>query len=98
MTVLGQQNVQKKLAQNKFIPKQTENKMFSEAYRVLKPGGHFYLSTPYRHFLSNLFDPAYWLIGHRHYSKEQIEHFAQQANFSINNLTIRLDFGNHCNK
>jgi len=70
------------------IPKQTENKMFSEAYRVLKPGGHFYLSTPYRHFLSNLFDPAYWLIGHRHYSKEQIEHFAQQANFSINNLTF----------
>jgi len=70
------------------IPKQTENKMFSEAYRVLKPGGHFYLSTPYRHFLSNLFDPAYWLIGHRHYSKEQIKHFAQQANFSINNLTF----------
>jgi len=54
------------------IPVNTEDKMFTEIFRVLKPGGVFYLSTPFSHFLSKLFDPAWWLIGHRHYSKERL--------------------------
>ena len=71
------------------IPKFTENKMFSEVYRVLKPSGRFYLSTPYSHFFSNLFDPAYWLIGHRHYSKEKVCEFADKAGFSVKNIALR---------
>ncbi len=74
------------------IPKLTENKMFSEVYRVLKPGGRFYLSTPYRNFWSNLFDPAYWLIGHRHYSKDKVCQFALQAGFSVKNMALRGEF------
>ncbi len=74
------------------IPKSTENKMFAEVYRVLKPGGYFYLSTPYRNFFSNLFDPAYWLIGHRHYSKDKVCEFAKQAGFSIKDIALRGGF------
>jgi len=54
------------------IPKNTEDKMFKEVKRVLKRNGTFYLSTPYDSFWSKYFDPAWWLIGHRHYSKEKL--------------------------
>lgn len=54
------------------IPKNTEDVMFEEVYRVLKRGGVFYLSTPFDSFWSKYFDPAWWLIGHRHYSKEKL--------------------------
>ena len=52
------------------IPPNTEKKMLSEIERVLKNGGVFYLSTPYRSFWGTCLDPAWWLIKHRHYSKE----------------------------
>jgi SAM-dependent methyltransferase len=54
------------------IPKNTENTMFREVKRVLKKNGVFYLSTPYNSFWSKYSDPAWWLIGHRHYSKEKL--------------------------
>lgn len=54
------------------IPKNTEDKMFKEVKRVLRKNGMFYLSTPYNSFWSKYFDPAWWLIGHRHYSKEKL--------------------------
>ena len=53
------------------IPKQTENKMFSEINRVLKNNGVFYLSTPFSNLFSDILDPAWWLIGHRHYKKNK---------------------------
>lgn len=65
------------------IPKNTEADMFKEAYRVLKPGGHFYLSTPNKSFFANIFDPAWWLIGHRHYSLGELFRFAKDTNFKI---------------
>lgn len=71
------------------IPKETEMKMFSEVYRVLKPGGIFYLSTPYNNFFSNIGDPAWWLIGHRHYSLKQLEYFAKQNKFTIKSHEIK---------
>jgi len=54
------------------IPKNTEDQMFKEVNRVLKKNGVFYLSTPYDSFWSKYFDPAWWLISHRHYSKENL--------------------------
>lgn len=54
------------------IPKDTEKKLFSEVSRILKNGGNFYLSTPYNSFLSKYFDPAWWLVGHRHYSEKKL--------------------------
>lgn len=68
------------------IPQNTENKMFSEINRVLENGGTFYLSTPYNNFFSNIFDPAWWLIGHRHYKKEGLIKFAENSGFKIEKI------------
>jgi ubiquinone/menaquinone biosynthesis C-methylase UbiE len=65
------------------IPKNTELKMFSEINRVLKKGGILYLSTPYASFISKYSDPAFYLIGHRHYSKKQLEIFTSKNNLQI---------------
>ncbi len=56
--------------------------MFSEAYRVLKKGGVFYLSTPYDNFFAKIFDPA-WYFGHRHYSLNRLKNFAELNGFII---------------
>jgi SAM-dependent methyltransferase len=58
-------------------------------HRVLKPGGAFYLSTPYLSFLSTVLDPAWWLIGHRHYSKKKMHELASSTGFKIEDLQIR---------
>lgn len=65
------------------IPKNTELKMFSEINRVLKKDGILYLTTPYDSFLSKYFDPAFYILGHRHYSKKQIKSFASNNNLKI---------------
>lgn len=57
------------------IPKNTERTMFKEINRVLKHNGKLYLSTPSASLRSTIFDPAWYLINHRHYSKKDIEDF-----------------------
>ena len=59
------------------IPKGKEINMFREVARVLKPEGIFYLSTPNNSLPSKLFDPAWWLIGHRHYSLKRLKKFGE---------------------
>ncbi len=71
------------------ISKNTEDLMFAEANRVLKKDGVFYLSTPHKSFLSNIFDPAWWLIGHRHYSKKQITEYANKNSFEVLDIQIK---------
>lgn len=70
------------------IPRGTEDKMFKEVGRILKNGGIFYLSTPYNSFLSKIFDPAWWLIGHRHYSKEKLVDLAKENDFEVEKIII----------
>lgn len=65
------------------IPKDTESLMFKEVYRVLKPCGHFYLSTPYKSLYTNILDPAWWLIGHRHYSLKDLNRYAKSGDFKV---------------
>jgi len=65
------------------IPKNTENQMFAEVNRALKKDGVFYLSTPNKSFFSNVLDPAWWLIGHRHYSKKQLMKYSDDHSFEI---------------
>lgn len=74
------------------IPKNSENVMFAEVNRVLKKGGVFYLSTPYKHAISNLFDPAWWLIGHRHYSKDQLKSYAKNNSFKVEKIMVKGKF------
>jgi SAM-dependent methyltransferase len=74
------------------IPKGTEAKMFAELYRVLKPGGHLFLSTQHRNFFSTVLDPAWWLIGHRHYKQNNIKKIAKSAGFKIEQLYVKGGF------
>ncbi len=71
------------------IPPATEKIMFSEVFRVLKPGGVFYLSTPNRSLLSTILDPAWWLISHRHYQQKQLIELAHKVGFVVEESTIR---------
>jgi SAM-dependent methyltransferase len=70
------------------IPKGAENKMFAEVGRTLKDGGTFYLSTPYDNFFSDVFDPAWWLIGHRHYKKESLISLAESSGFKAEKIVL----------
>lgn len=71
------------------IPVRTENAMFSEVSRVLRPGGSFYLSTPHMSFFSNLLDPAWLLVGHRHYSQGRLERHARNNGLTVEKAEIR---------
>ncbi len=71
------------------LPFHTENEMFSQIFRVLKPGGSFYLSTPFAHPISMLSDPAWLLIHHRHYSQEQLSSYGRQHGFITEEVFTR---------
>ena len=71
------------------IPLNGEEKMFDEVGRVLKKGGTFYLSTPYDHMISKFLDPAWWLIGHRHYSRNFFKEICSKKGFEIEKVTTR---------
>ncbi len=71
------------------IPKHTEPRAFAEIRRVLRPGGKLYLSTPHASLSARLLDPAWWLIGHRHYTTPKLEQFARDAGLSIELLEVR---------
>ena len=70
------------------LPKNTEYRMFRDICRVLKSRGRFYLSTPYASFLSITFDPAWWLIRHRHYTSRKLIKLAQETGFEVENVVL----------
>lgn len=74
------------------LPKNTEDKLFSEISRVLKKNGKLYLSTPNNHILSILSDPAYFLIKHRHYSYNFLSTSALKHNLELEKKYIRGRF------
>jgi SAM-dependent methyltransferase len=61
------------------LPQGSEPAAFAEFRRVLRPGGVLYLSTPYASWRARLLDPAWWLIGHRHYRLDQLERLVRGA-------------------
>lgn len=71
------------------IPNNSENKMFREVNRVLKKDGKYYLSTPYDSILSKYLDPAWWLIGHRHYTSEKLTNLGKKSNFQVEEVFVK---------
>lgn len=66
------------------LPLGSENFAVMEVFRVLKPNGEFILSTPNKHPLSCLLDPA-WYFGHRHYSLNFIRKLLKYNGFTVQN-------------
>ena len=71
------------------VPRGREPEMFAEIARVLRGGGHVYLSTPFWSIPSVVFDPAFWLIGHRHYTVERLAALAAPSGFHMTASTRR---------
>jgi len=65
------------------LPQGTEVNAMFEIARVLKPGGILVLSTPNKHILSILGDPAFFLIGHRHYSMQYLTQLLTTNGFKV---------------
>lgn len=65
------------------IPKDTELAALKNINRVLKKDGSLFLTTMNNSFFSNLFDPAYFLVGHRHYSKNHLGLLLKKAGFTV---------------
>ena len=64
------------------VPAGSESQALSEAWRVLRPGGHLGLSTPSRQWFTTYTDPAYY-FGHRHYRRADLERMITRAGFVI---------------
>ena len=65
------------------IPVGYELATILEINRVLKKGGYLFLATPHANVLSKLFDPAYWLAGHRHYTDKVLVSSLTDASFRV---------------
>ena len=63
------------------IPIGYELSTLQEINRVLKKDGYLFLATVNKNFWSDLLDPAYWLAGHRHYTKNQLTTMLFDAGF-----------------
>jgi SAM-dependent methyltransferase len=70
------------------IPKNTEQKMFNEIYRILRLDGTALLSTPNKDFRSIIFDPAF-CFGHRHYSINQIRSYALNSGLNVEIIEVK---------
>jgi SAM-dependent methyltransferase len=71
------------------LPARSEPAAFAELVRVLRPGGRLFLSTPHATLVTQLTDPARWLIGHRHYSLVAVRNLSEGAGLSVVRLELR---------
>ena len=71
------------------LPKGSEPLAFCEIARVLRLGGVLYLSTPHGSLRARVTDPAWWLIGHRHYAPGRVSQLAEGAGLTVEVLESR---------
>jgi SAM-dependent methyltransferase len=69
------------------LPRQTEERALTEAYRVLRVGGKLYFSTPHANPVHTPLDPV-WCLGHRHYRRTTIRRILQSAGFTIDRMFV----------
>ena len=74
------------------LPVNSEPQVFVEINRVLKKGGILIMSTPNKTPLAILLDPAYFLINHRHYSKDELTKFITDSNLAIKNFSTKWGY------
>lgn len=74
------------------IPKGTELQALENINRILKQGGNLFLTTMNSNLFSNLFDPAYFLVGHRHYSRTHLEKLLKSAGFKTQEVRYNGGF------
>jgi SAM-dependent methyltransferase len=67
------------------VPRRAEVATLGALTHILKPGGRLILSTPAAG-IAALADPAWLLVGHRHYCRRTVEHLAREAGFEA--LTV----------
>ena len=65
------------------IPKNTEDICIKEIKKILKPNGYLIISTPHAHPISTFLDPAYYLIGHRHYTENKLRNLLTSNDFKV---------------
>lgn len=65
------------------LPCGEEKRALEELNRVLVPDGYLLLSTPSDHPLGIALDPAYFLVGHRHYSRGTLERLMEKSGFEV---------------
>lgn len=71
------------------LPKGSEPRALAEIARVLRDGGALYLSTPHTSLRARLTDPAWWLIGHRHYAPARVAELAEAAGLRVEALETK---------
>ncbi len=65
------------------VPPNSEKRVLGEISRILKKRGKLILTTPNAHWLSIALDPAYFLLGHRHYSEQALTDLLSSAKLSV---------------
>jgi ubiquinone/menaquinone biosynthesis C-methylase UbiE len=68
------------------LPQKEDSALLFEINKVLKNGGFLLLSTMNGNLLGRLLDPAYFLIGHRHYSEEYLGRLFAKSGFIIEKI------------
>jgi len=71
------------------LPRNSEEVIFKEVKRVLKENGVIYISTPFKSFLSCTLDPAWFLIGHRHYNFLFFKKLLKSTGLKVNKVEIK---------
>lgn len=70
------------------IPVGYELATLKEINRVLKKDGFLFLATVDKNFWSDLLDPAYWFVGHRHYAKKQLVDMLTDSGFKVEEVKL----------
>ncbi len=71
------------------LPAGSEPAALAEAARALRPGGLLFCSTPAAWLPGTLLDPAWWLIGHRHYPMRRLLELICGAGLEVRLATTR---------
>ena len=69
------------------LPRGSELHALREAYRVVRPGGKLYFSTPHASPLHTPLDPV-WVLGHRHYRRATIQRLLEEAGLKVEGMFV----------